>query len=38
MARKEVKQQEALKEEPIGEDLDVDGDELFEGLESMSSD
>lgn len=37
MARKEVKKQDIL-EEPNAEDSSVDGDELFEGLESMSSD
>lgn len=38
MARKEVRKQEVLKEESPAEDLDVDGDELFDGLESVSLD
>jgi len=37
MARKEAKKQNVL-EEPNAEDSSVDGDELFEGLESMSTD
>ena len=37
MVKKEVKKQDAL-EEPAAEDASVDGDDLFEGLESVSSD
>ena len=37
MVKKEVKKQDVL-EEPAVEDQGIDGDELFEGLESVSSD
>ena len=37
MVKKEVKKQ-AILEEPAVEEQGIDGDELFEGLESMSSD
>ena len=38
MVRKEAKKQEAINEEPNAEDLEADGDELFDGLESVSKD
>jgi len=38
MVKKEVKKQEAASEEPSADELETDGDELFDGLESVSSD
>jgi hypothetical protein len=38
MVRKEVNKQEAIKEELNVDELETDGDELFDGLESVSSD
>ena len=38
MVKKAVKKQEAVKEELNAEELEADGDELFDGLESVSSD
>ncbi len=38
MVRKEVKKQEILQEEQVAEDADIEGDELFEGLESVTPD
>lgn len=38
MVRKEVNKQETLREDPIVDDSEVEGDELFEGLESMTPD
>jgi hypothetical protein len=38
MVKKEVKKQEAVKEDLSADDSEIDGDELFDGLESVSSD
>ncbi len=40
MVRKEVEKQEVFREEPAESDAPdgIDGDELFEGLESTSTD
>ena len=38
MVKKEVKKQVAVSEEAVAEDAEADGDELFDGLESVSSD
>lgn len=38
MVNKKVKKQEAIQEEPNADDLEIDGDELFDGLESVSKD
>ena len=38
MVKKEVKKQEAIKEELNAEELEADGDELFDGLDSVSTD
>ena len=38
MAKKQVKKEPLVLEEPISDDSAADGDEIFEGLESMSTD
>lgn len=38
MAKKQVEKPSSTKEEMNADDLEVDGDELFDGLESMSKD
>ena len=38
MVKKEVKKQEAISEEPGIDETEADGDELFDGLESVSKD
>ena len=37
MAKKQIKKEALVLEEPVVDDSAADGDELFEGLESMSA-
>jgi len=38
MVKKEAKKQEVVSEEPNADEMETDGEELFDGLDSVSAD